>query len=216
MPALDSHTPDAALVSAILAGSKEAFVMLVERYQKPLRAAARSRLGRDDWADDVVQETFLCLLKWLGTYDARFNFRTWLWTVLLNQCTRHAQKQSRQPAGMLAGPDAAGERQSTAGYLTSGEASPVDALLDRERRGNLHALLGRLPQVQSDALRLRFFAGLKFQEIASAMDCSLTTAKTRVRLGLLQLSDWLRESQTDSSMPMGQSGGRSLEARGAP
>ncbi len=216
MPALDSHTPDAALVSAILAGSKEAFVVLVERYQQPLRAAARGRLGRDDWADDVVQETFLCLLKWLSTYDSRFSFRTWLWTVLLNQCTRYAQKQSRQPAKMLAGPDAAGERQSSAGYLTSGEASPVDALLDSELRGNVHALLARLPQVQADALRLRFFAGLKFQEIAIAMDCSLTTAKTRVRLGLLQLSDWLRESQANSSLEAVQGDGRSRKARGTP
>ena len=82
MPTFDPHVPDADLVSAILAGNREAFVQLVERYQQSLRAAARSRLGREDWADDVVQETFLCLLKWLRTYDSRFNFRTWLWTVL--------------------------------------------------------------------------------------------------------------------------------------
>src|SRR6187401_210788 len=95
MPAFDSLTSDALLVSAILAGNREAFVQLVERYQAPLRAAARSRLGRDDWADDVVQETFLCLLKWLRTYDSRFSFRTWLWTILLNQCHRHLKKCSR-------------------------------------------------------------------------------------------------------------------------
>ena len=92
MTPLDRQSSDATLVSAILGGNREAFVLLVERYERSLRAAARSRLGRDDWADDVVQETFLCLLKWLRTYDARFSFRTWLWTVLLNQCSRHAQK----------------------------------------------------------------------------------------------------------------------------
>src|SRR5437868_7420941 len=97
----DSTAPDAALVSAILAGDGEAFVRLVERYERPLRATARSRLGRDDWAEDVVQETFLCLLKWLRTYDSRFTFRTWLWTVLLNQCSRHAHKQARQAAAPL-------------------------------------------------------------------------------------------------------------------
>ena len=216
MSAFDSEATDAALVSDILAGNKGAFETLVERYQQSLRIAARSRLGRDDWADDVVQETFLCLLKWLRSYDSRFAFRTWLWTVLLNQCTRYAQKQARQAAGTLDGHDAAGDSVSPAGFLSSGEASPIDALLDSERRGHLHALLARLPQVQADALRLRFFGGLKFQEIASAMDCSLTTAKARVRQGLLQLSAWLRESQTDSTLATGHGSGLSLEARGAP
>lgn len=197
MPAFDSNTPDAALVSAILAGNRDAFVQLVERYQHSLRAAARSRLGRDDWADDAVQETFLCLLKWLRSYDSRFSFRTWLWTVLLNQCTRHAQKQSRQAAGPLDWTGRGNDTACSAGSLASGEASPLDALLASESRGNLHALLARLPPVQADALRLRFFGGLKFQEIAAALECSLTTAKTRVKLGLLQLSEWLKEDGVD-------------------
>ena len=193
MPAFDLETPDASLVSAILAGDREAFVQLVARYQTPLRSAARNRLGRDDWADDVVQETFLCLLKWLQTYDPRFSFRPWLWTVLLTQCTRHAQKQARQSARPLNVPGFENDVASSEGFLASEEASPVDALLAREFRGNLHALLARLPQTQSDAVQLRFFGGLKFQEIAAAMDCSLTTAKTRVKQGLLQLSAWLRD-----------------------
>src|SRR6185295_11759518 len=197
MPDFDSRTADADLVSAILAGNRGAFVELVARYQKPLRAAARSRLGREDWADDVVQETFLCLLKWLRTYDSRFNFRTWLWTVLLNQCTRHAQKQSQQATSPLDWPLVGGDSAAPAGFLASGDESPIDALLASESRGNLHSLLARLPQVQADALRLRFFGGLKFQEIAAAMDCSLTTAKTRVKQGLLQMSEWLKEGGVD-------------------
>jgi len=214
MPAFDSRTPDPLLVSAILGGNREAFVQLVERYQTPLRAAARSRLGRDDWADDVVQETFLCLLKWLRTYDSRFSFRTWLWTVLLNQCTRHAQKQARQTARPLGGPGFGDESASPAGFLASGEASPVEALLASECRGNVQALLARLPQAQADALRLRFFGGLKFQELAAAMDCSLTTAKSRVKQGLLQLSEWLRESGTDWQLETRRDDELAHDARG--
>jgi sigma-70-like protein len=46
-----------------------------------------------------------------------------------------------------------------------------------------------LPTAQADALRLRFFGGLKFEEIADAMQCSLGTAKNRVRWGLMRLAD---------------------------
>ena len=193
MPQSDPTSSDAALVSAVLAGDREAFVRLVQLYERPLRAAARSRLGRSDWAEDVVQETFLCLLKWLHTYDSQYSFRTWLWTILLNQCTRCAQKRARQKAGSLDWPNLGDEDFSRQDFLASGEASPVEELLARESRGNLHALLARLPQAQADALRLRFFGDLKFQEIAAAMECSLTTAKVRVKQGLLQLSAWLRE-----------------------
>lgn len=211
MPPFDPCASDSALVSAVLAGNREAFVSLVDRYERPLRAAARSRLGRSDWADDVVQETFLCLLKWLDTYDPRFSFRTWLWTVLLNQCTRHAQKQSRHAAGPLDWRSANSEGGAPLTFLASGEAAPLDELLASESRGNIHALLARLPQAQADALRLRFFGGLKFQEIASAMECSLTTAKSRVKQGLLQLSEWLGENGAALQIEIGGSGSRASE-----
>src|SRR5687768_12655499 len=81
MSEIDTPT-DGMLISAVLAGEREQFAVLVRRYQRALVRAANSRLGRDDWADDVVQETFLCALKWLHTYDSQYSFRTWLWTIL--------------------------------------------------------------------------------------------------------------------------------------
>ena len=62
-------------------------------------------------------------------------------------------------------------------------------MLARERSELLEASLAALPTVQADALRLRFFGGLKFEEIAEAMQCSLGTAKNRVRWGLMRMAD---------------------------
>jgi RNA polymerase sigma factor (sigma-70 family) len=59
----------------------------------------------------------------------------------------------------------------------------------KERAALLDELLARLTPAQADALRLRFFADLKFQEIADTMGCSLLTAKNRVRSGLLRLAE---------------------------
>ena len=116
----------------------------IRRDQEPIRLVLRPLD-----ADAVVQETFLCLLKWLRTYDPQFSFRTWLWTVLLNQCTRHAQKQARQVAAPIdaCGEDVAGV--SPANFLASEEASPVEALLAAESRGRR---LTRLPGQQPEAL----------------------------------------------------------------
>ena len=67
----------------------------------------------------------------------------------------------------------------------------------RERREILERLLLELSPVQADALRLRFFGGLKFQEIADTMQCSLCTAKNRGRWGLLRLSDLVQEETSE-------------------
>jgi RNA polymerase sigma-70 factor (ECF subfamily) len=194
MPPLDVSTPDGALVAAVLAGRREAFDLIVERYQRALGFVARGRLGKADLADDVVQETFLCALKWLHTYDSKYSFRTWLWTILLNQCSRAAKKIGRQQRVFSAAGEFHGGNTDAA-LVASDEVSPLDGLLARESAGRVQELLARLPDNQADAVRLRFFGGLKFQEIAEAQGCSLTSAKTRVRLGLLQLSQWLGASQ---------------------
>ena len=88
---------DGTLVAAVLAGARERFGEIVARYRGALTRVAISRIGRRDWAEEVVQETFLCAFKSLHTYDSKYSFRTWLWTILLNQCRRHGQKQRRRP-----------------------------------------------------------------------------------------------------------------------
>ena len=85
--------------------------------------------------------------------------------------------------------------QQTANQLRSTE-SPADRLLATERSERLNAMLDQLPANQADALRLRFFGGLKFREIAQTMNCSLSTAKNRVRWGLTKMADQLGPADT--------------------
>ena len=75
--------------------------------------------------------------------------------------------------------------------LLADDPPPLERLLAKERTAQLERLLGRLSRVQADALRLRFFGGLKFQEIADTLECSLSTAKNRVRWGLLHLAEMI-------------------------
>ena len=182
--------PDAALVARVARGESECFAELVRRYQPALMRVARSRLGRADWAEDVVQEAFLAAFKSCGSYDQRYSsFRTWLWTILLNQCHGHYQRRMRsvplEPLSDQRQPAARARVQQDQG------ASPLLVLLAKERAAQLEALLAQLSDAQADALRLRFFGGLKFHEIAAAMQCSLNTAKNRVRMGLVRMAGLL-------------------------
>jgi RNA polymerase sigma-70 factor (ECF subfamily) len=188
MPGLESNTPDGTLIAAALAGERDAFAHLVRRYQGPLLRVAISRLGRQPLAEEAVQEAFLCAHRWLTTYDSRYSFRTWLWTILLNQCSRLGKCEARHA---VKGP--AHDESAASLERVCSERSPLEQVLAHEEGQLVQELLARLPEVQADALRLRFFGGLSFPEIAAAMQCSESGAKNRVKAGLLTLANWIGE-----------------------
>jgi RNA polymerase sigma-70 factor (ECF subfamily) len=187
---------DVQIMRLVQAGQIELFDVLVERYRSPLLNVAWSKLGDAAWAEDVVQETFLAAFASRSTYDPRFAFRTWIWTILLNLCRKQWRRRETRPREQsLPSPT-----MEPAGYhepLTNETALAI--LLQSERRAEVHQMLARLPEAQADALRLRFFGGLPFAEIAQAMDSSLSAAKQRVKNGLTALANQLRQSDCEMS-----------------
>lgn len=174
------------------------FEELVRRYRGALRRVAESKLGDSSSAEDAVQETFLAVFAARATYDPRFSFRTWLWTILLNRCRRHRKREGRRRLEIPL--SACRERECSDLVDPSADHAGLARLLAVERKERLHALLDELPEPQADALRLRFFGGLKFQEIADAMESSLGGAKLRVRLGLTALANLLRSDDSDDAV----------------
>jgi RNA polymerase sigma-70 factor (ECF subfamily) len=166
-------------------GRFEFFEELVSRYRPALLRVAASKLGDRALAEDAVQEAFLAVFAARHTYKPELSFRTWLWTILLNVCRRQMQRRRSRP-------------QEVARSAIQGFEAPLPEPADHEtgltqalwneRREQVAALLDKLPEVQADALRLRFYGGLKFDEIAAAMDCSLGGARLRVRNGLVALA----------------------------
>lgn len=190
------HSTDGELVAAVLAGCDKDFAHLVDRYQSPLLRVAMSRLGNIERAEDVVQETFMNAHRWMNTYDSKYSFRTWLWTILLRQCGRNHARQNRKPqVHNLSNRPLAGDGFSDNMHPPSALPSPSAQLLAKERAQLLEKSLRELPENEADALRLRFYGQLKFQEIADAMQCAISTAKNRVRNGLVKLAEIVTESE---------------------
>ena len=96
MPSPESKLSDGCIIDQVLSGKPEQFEVIVCRYHGPLLHLALGKLGRLDAAEEAVQETFFHAYKSLHTYDSQYSFRTWLWTILINQCRRQLKKgQSR-------------------------------------------------------------------------------------------------------------------------
>jgi RNA polymerase sigma-70 factor (ECF subfamily) len=184
---------DVQIMRLVQSGQVELFDVLVQRYRGPLLNVAWSKLGDPTWAEDAVQETFLAAFTSRSTYDPQFAFRTWVWTILLNLCRRQWQRRETRPREQSL-PQA--PAVSLPGFREPFTEETAPAILLRsERRAEVHRLLDRLPEVQADALRLRFFGGLQFSEIALAMNSSLGAAKQRVKNGLVALADQLRHTE---------------------
>lgn len=169
---------DREIMRLVVAGRADLFGELVRRHRPALLRAALSKMLDDTDAEDAVQETFLAAFRAKQTFDPAYSLRGWLWTILLNVCRRHRRRPVRTTSLSEVGP-------SIEPFTTE---TGLNELLAAERSAALYELLDGMSEVQADALRLRFFGELQFNEIAQAMQCSLNAAKDRVRKGLEQLA----------------------------
>jgi RNA polymerase sigma-70 factor (ECF subfamily) len=174
---------DAALISGTLAGRREDFEVLVERYQRRLHAFATRVLRDADAANDVVQSAFVRAYMNLRHYRGDASFATWLHQIALNECRDLLRaRRARRTVPLDEAPEAA---------LAT---SPALA-----ERGAWRALLVRLVDTlsprQRTVLTLRIYGDLPFGEIARAEGISENAAKVHYHHAVTRLRKWLR---TDS------------------
>lgn len=186
----DMPLSDDQIMNQVLNGQPGLFEELVRRHRPSLLRTAQHTLRNHALAEEAVQETFLAAYAKRGTFDAQYPFRGWLWTILLNTCRtvgRREQRRTDRP-----GRDAFDDKL----LAPQSDEDAFANVLDAERDALLSQHLDSLPDVQADAVRLRFFGGLTFEEIATAMDCSLNGAKQRVKKGLERLAASIRHTHS--------------------
>jgi len=177
----------------VRSGQVEMFDELVRRHHASMLRAAVSKLRDQAVAEEAVQDAFLAAYAYRSTFRLELSFRGWLWTILLNTC----RKMARRELGRADRAGALPEIPQSSEPCSSGDA--LSRLVKAEQTELLFRRLDELPEVQADALRLRFFGELKFDEIAHAMNCSPNGAKQRVRTGLERLSATLQRADCSSA-----------------
>jgi RNA polymerase sigma-70 factor (ECF subfamily) len=170
---------DANLIQNVLRGRREDFEILVERHQRRLFAYAY-RLTRDmDVAKDVVQVTFVRAYTRLAQFSGRASFAAWLYQIALNEIRSRGRRQKLRQEVPL-------ESLSEAEL-----AAPASESSDW--RGNIEALVARLPLRQRSVLTLRLFQDLPFKEIARIEGISENSAKVNYHHGVVRLRQWLKD-----------------------
>jgi RNA polymerase sigma-70 factor (ECF subfamily) len=172
------HPGDAALIAGLLARDEAIFDQLVRAWTPALVRVAAFHVGSWTAAEDIAQETWIAVVKQIGTFEGRSSLRTWVLSICANQARRLAAAERRTNPIGLPGQDADTvdsrrfERadQERPGYWTSaGQPTgwgPESAVLNAETRATLKQALLALPARQADVVALRDIHQLEIAEIA--------------------------------------------------
>jgi RNA polymerase sigma-70 factor, ECF subfamily len=143
---------DAALIRGTLAGRREDFDVLVERYQRPLYAFVFRFVHEQEQTADIVQMTFLQAYTHLAQFAGRSTFKTWLHQIALNQCRAIHRTSRAQQHIPLDDVSEARLAEAGVGYGRAPADSP-----DPGWKPALERLIARLPLRQRSVVTLRVF-----------------------------------------------------------
>jgi RNA polymerase sigma-70 factor (ECF subfamily) len=165
---------DDELMRAVAAGDREAFAALYDRHAPAVFGLLRTMLPGHGEAEDVLQEAFLQAWRQADRYDSTRSTPVG-WLVMMARSRALDFLRHRPPILTSDPPDRP-------------VVSDVDSRLDRnESAAAVHRALGQLADDQQIAIRLAFFGGLTYEQVAGRLGVPAGTAKTRIRLGLMKL-----------------------------
>jgi RNA polymerase sigma-70 factor, ECF subfamily len=176
--------PDAEVLRRLRAGDEEAFVALVERYNGSMLRLAASFVPNSAVAEEVVQDTWLAVLRGLARFEGRSSLRTWMFTILVNRArTTGVREQRTVPIGD-AGPVVDASRFGPDGAWSAPPEHWIEEAEERIEAGKLTGLLRTaidgLPARQREVVLLRDVEGLSGAEVCSVL--AISEANQRVLL----------------------------------
>ncbi len=167
---------DKILVWKFNRGSKDALRRIYEKFKDDLLGLAVTLLRDRSVAEDVVHDVFVSFAQTTGTYRLSGTLKGYLSTCVANA----ARDKNRLRSGTNTGLDAVE-------VVDSNPDGPMEHAICSEESGRLIDLLSRLPYEQREVIVLHLHHGMRFREIAGALDISINTVQSRYRYGLDKL-----------------------------
>jgi RNA polymerase sigma-70 factor, ECF subfamily len=170
---------DRQLVARAQRGDKQAFELLVEKYQRKL-ARLLSRFIRDPAeVEDVTQEAFIKAYRALPAFRGDSAFYTWLYRIGINTAKNYLMAMGRRA------PTSTEVEAEEAEGFEEGEQlrdinTPESMLLSNEIARTVNSTIEQLPEELRTAIQMREIEGMSYEDIAKAMDCPIGTVRSRI------------------------------------
>lgn len=185
---------DEVLMVAYQQGEVRAFEVILDRHKRPVFNFILRYVGSRETAEDLMQETFLRVIKGAAAYQRQAKFTTWLYTIARNLCVDQSRRAKHRKAQSLDAPMSSSDDSGTLLDVipSSGMAS------DRRTESNqlqvrLHQALANLSEEQREVFLMREFLDMPFKDIASVVGVPENTVKSRMRYALEKLRLELEE-----------------------
>jgi RNA polymerase sigma-70 factor (ECF subfamily) len=167
-----------ALVEALKRGEEGAFAALVDEHEALMLRVASTYVRSRAVAQEVVQDTWLSVLKGIGAFEGRSSLKTWIFRILENSAkTRGAREGRSVPFSSLSPDDSADPEQLVAGATWSASAAerplrPDQLVIARETIDRAVRAMGRLPHSQRRVIAMRDLHGCSSDEVCSLLNIS--------------------------------------------
>jgi RNA polymerase sigma-70 factor (ECF subfamily) len=188
---LSDAASDEALLAAYAAGDARAFAELYERHERPVYRYFLRQGASAAQADDLLQETWLAVVRHAAGFEPRAKFTTWLYTIARSKLVDHWR--GRDDALSL--DEAANDPDGAAVLeIDAGEAHRPDVqAMSREQARAFVEAVEQLPLAQREAFLLQAEGGLSLEEIAAVTGAGHETVKSRLRYAMTKLRAAMEE-----------------------
>jgi RNA polymerase sigma-70 factor (ECF subfamily) len=177
---------DEELVTAFRAGDSSAFDQLVKRWERKIQGAVYRIMGSGEDAKDLTQETFLRAYRGVATFKSEARFSSWLYQIPLNLCRDRLRQRKGRTLVSIDDLDAASSAR-----LERKTSTAQDVVEARDLSRLVSTAMASLPEEQREVIVLKEYQGLTFQEIADSLRVPVSTVKTRLYRGLVQMREHL-------------------------
>lgn len=172
---------DEELIIEFLRGNEQLMETIFQKFRTPVfNYAFRLLMNRAD-AEDVTADTFLAIFSKKYSYQPEVKFFTWLFTVVRNACIDRMRKRKRNVS--LSGEN----KEDPQIDVVDEQPTPLQNLKQNERAQYVQIAINKLPQDQKEALVLREYHRMDYQEISQIMNCSLANVKVLIFRGRVNL-----------------------------
>jgi RNA polymerase sigma-70 factor (ECF subfamily) len=172
---------DEDLMTAFQAGDDAAFEQLYARHQRPIYQYIYRRMANGSRAEELTQEVFMGLIRSRGTWRQEASFKTYLYRIAFNQCASEARRADFRANEPLEHPDGTPRDVEAKGPTPDAEATR------RQEAALVASALEALDDDQREAIVLREYQGLSYEEIAEVLGVAVGTVKSRIFRGKLEL-----------------------------
>ena len=160
---------------------EEGFRMLVDQFQQPMYWHIRRMVVSHEDAEDVLQETFIRIFRYIGDFRSESSLSTWIYRIVTNECIRFLNKKKEE---ILSSEEV---QEDLLNKLMASEY--VD--YDNEMEVKFQQAVLRLPEKQRVVFNLRYYDELSYEEISKITDSKVETLKANYHFAKEKIKEYM-------------------------